>query len=642
MLYNTVVNSDELTVLSEYEYIKNRDISYQSEQMMEDELIRDLCSQGYTYLKIESEKDLIDNLRIQIEKLNDITFTDNEWDRFFNQTIKGKDIIGKTRMIQEGESKQRLHRDNGTDCNITLINKTNIYKNTMQVINQYEVDGAHKNRYDVTILINGLPMVHIELKRRGVKLREAFNQIKRYQRDSFWAGSGLYEYIQIFIISNGTETKYYSNTTRYYHSDDSPKGFYTKSDSFQFTSYWTTTKNKLISDICDFTRTFLAKRTLLNIICKYCVLTTEDKLLVMRPYQIAATEAIIQRINVAYNNNWCGSTKAGGYIFHSTGSGKTLTSFKTAQLAVGIKDIYKVFFVVDRKDLDYQTIKEYERFEEGCVDSNTSTAVLTNQINNKDRNGIPKESKIIVTTIQKLTHFLKQNPKHEIYDKHVVLFFDESHRNAFGKMHELIVKQFKKYYLFGFTGTPIFEANAIASNGLLKTTQQAFGDELHRYMLVNAINDKNVLPFRMERVNTIVEKEFVKDEMCFSIDTKGAIEASDRIKNVVEYILDNFNRVTLRNKAYTFKENVVKGFNSILAVDDINMAMAYYSEFKKRYDAGEHNLKVATIFTYEQNEGVDDVDVELGQPDQLDRSSRDFLESAIQDYATMFEIFVNP
>ena len=276
MIYNTVMNSDELTVLSEYEYIKNRDISYQSEQMMEDELIRDLCSQGYTYLKIESEKDLIDNLRIQIEKLNDITFTDNEWDRFFNQTIKGKDIIGKTRMIQEGESKQLLRRDDGSDINITLINKTNIYKNTMQVINQYEVDGSHKNRYDVTILINGLPMVHIELKRRGVKLREAFNQIKRYQRDSFWAGSGLYEYVQIFVISNGTESKYYSNTTRYYHSDDSPKGFYTKSDSFQFTSYWTTSKNKLIADICDFTKTFLAKRTLLNIICKYCVLTKQN------------------------------------------------------------------------------------------------------------------------------------------------------------------------------------------------------------------------------------------------------------------------------------------------------------------------------------------------------------------------------
>ena len=632
------MNSDELTVLSEYDYVKNRDISYQSEQMMEDELIRDLCSQGYTYLKIDSEKDLIDNLRVQIEKLNDITFTDNEWDRFFNQTIKGKDIIGKTKMIQEGESKQILYRDNGTDCNITLINKTNIYKNTMQVINQYEVDGAHKNRYDVTILVNGLPMVHIELKRRGVKLREAFNQIKRYQRDSFWAGSGLYEYVQLFVISNGTETKYYSNTTRYYHSDDSPKGFYTKSDSFQFTSYWTTSKNKLISDICDFTRTFLAKRTLLNIICKYCVLTTEDKLLVMRPYQIAATEAILQKINIAYHNTLYGSTKAGGYIWHSTGSGKTLTSFKTSQLAVNIKEIYKVFFVVDRKDLDYQTIKEYERFEEGCVDSNTSTAVLTNQINNKDKNGVPKESKIIVTTIQKLTHFMKQNPKHDIYDKHVVLIFDECHRNAFGKMHELIVKQFKKYYLFGFTGTPIFEENAIASNGLLKTTQHAFGDELHKYMLVNAINDKNVLPFRMERVNTIVEKEFVKDEMCFSIDTKGAIEASDRIKNVVEYIIDNFSRVTLRNKAYTYKDKFVKGFNSILSVDDINMAMAYYSEFKRRYDVGEHNLKVATIFTYEQNESVDDVNVELGQPDQLDTSSKDFLESAIQDYANMFGI----
>lgn len=638
MLYNAVMNSDELTVLSEYEYVKNRDISYQSEQMMEDELIRDLCSQGYTYLNIESEKDLIDNLRIQIEKLNDIIFTDNEWNRFFNQTIKGKDIIGKTRMIQEGESKQLLRRDDGSDINITLVDKTNIYKNTMQVINQYEVDGVHKNRYDVTILVNGLPMVHIELKRRGVKLREAFNQIKRYQRDSFWFGSGLYEYVQIFIISNGTETKYYSNTTRYYHSDDSQKGFYTKSDSFQFTSYWTTTKNKLISDICDFTRTFLAKRTLLNILCKYCVFTTEEKLLVMRPYQIAATEAIIQRINVAYNNNWYGSTKAGGYVFHSTGSGKTLTSFKTAQLAVGIKDIYKVFFVVDRKDLDYQTIKEYERFEEGCVDSNTSTAVLTNQINNKDKHGIPKESKIIVTTIQKLTHFLKQNPKHEIYDKHVVLFFDESHRNAFGKMHELIVKQFKKYYLFGFTGTPIFEENAIGSNGLLKTTQQAFGDELHRYMLVNAINDKNVLPFRLESVNTMKEKEMVKDEMCFAIDTKGAIEASSRIKNNVEYIINNFNRVTLRNKSYTYKDKFVKGFNSILAVDDINMAMAYYSEFKKRYDVGEHSLKVATIFTYEQNESVDEVDVELGQPDQLDKSSRDFLEGAIQDYATMFGI----
>ena len=641
MLYNQIIGSDTYTVLSEYEYYKSSEVSYQSEKMMEDELIADLCSQGYEYLTLCDEQALIDNLRNQLETLNKTRFSDSEWHRFFTTSLckKNLSVIEKTEMIQDVNTAQDFEKDDGSHQNVILIDKKNIHNNRLQVINQYEVDtGIRKNRYDVTILVNGLPTVHVELKRRGVSIREAFNQIKRYQNDSFWSGSGLYEYIQLFVISNGTETKYYSNTTRYYHSDDSPSHKRSRSDSFQFTSYWTTAKNDVLSDIKDFTRTFFEKSTLLNILTKYCVFTTERKLLVMRPYQIAATERILQQINIAYNNKFFGSVDAGGYIWHTTGSGKTLTSFKTAQLASKIDYIHKVIFVVDRKDLDYQTIREYERFEKGCVDGNKSTNVLTQQLENKDKNGFYRESKIVVTTIQKLSRFVKDHSKHYIYDKHIVFIFDECHRSQFGEMHQAIVSKFKKYYLFGFTGTPIMEVNSSSNNVLLKTTDQAFGKELHTYTIVNAISDKNVLPFRIEYVNTMREKDSIRDSVVSAIDVRSAIESPVRIHNNVEYILNNFDRLTKRDKSYSYNNQHNRGFNSIFAVDSIHMAKLYYSEFVRQLKDIDNPINVALIYTYTANEDVlsDGVDSEALDPSMLDQSSRDFLENAIKDYCHKF------
>ena len=642
MSYKQIIDSDNYTVLSEYEYHKQTDTSYQSEKMMEDELIEDLCAQGYEYLPIKSESDLICNLRKQIGMLNKTSFSDAEWDRFFNTVIKKKNasIISKAEMIQEAYTAQDLLRDNESHQNIILIDKQNIHNNRLQIINQYEVDsGSRKNRYDVTILVNGLPMVHVELKRRGVSIREAFNQIKRYQNDSFWAGCGLFEFVQLFVISNGTETKYYSNTTRYYHATSTANRLLAKSDLFQFTSYWSTAKNELLLDIKDFTRTFFAKATLLNILTKYCVFTTESKLLAMRPYQIAATERVLQQINIAYHNKLYGTVDAGGYVWHTTGSGKTLTSFKTAQLASKIDYIHKVIFVVDRKDLDYQTIKEYEKFEKGCVDGNRSTAVLQNQLENKDRNGNYKEHKIIVTTIQKLSRFIGSNAKHEIYDKHVVFIFDECHRSQFGDMHKAIVDKFKNYYMFGFTGTPIMSVNAAAGNKLVKTTAQAFGKELHIYTIVNAINDKNVLPFRVEYVNTMKEKESIRDTAVTGIDIRSAIDAPDRIRNNVRYILEHFDQQTKRNKAYSIGEKRLRGFNSIFAVESIPMARQYYAEFKRQQANVTDPLRVALIYTYTANEETNDgVDAEALDPSLLDETSRSFLDAAIKDYCNIFNM----
>jgi len=664
-IYNIVASTDEATVVAEYSALYNvRSEKYQSETDLEREFIHLLTSQGYEYITIHNEAALISNLRRQLELLNDFTFTDSEWERFFTECIANSNegIVEKTRKIQDDHI-QILKRDDGTTKNIFLLDKKNIHNNRLQVINQYEESGGkHETRYDVTILINGLPLVHVELKRRGVSIREAFNQINRYQRDSFWASSGLFEYVQIFVISNGTHTKYYSNTTRSAHIKEQSKYERQRSkktsNSFEFTSFWADANNKVIADLMDFTRTFFAKHTLLNIITKYCVFTSEDMLLVMRPYQIAAAERILSRIVVSTNYKKMGTTAAGGYIWHTTGSGKTLTSFKTAQLASALPFIDKVLFVVDRKDLDYQTIKEYDRFEKGAANGNTSTRVLQRQLEDRDEKGNPHEYKIIVTTIQKLDIFIRKNKQHDIYKKHVVIIFDECHRSQFGDMHQAITKAFKNYHIFGFTGTPIFAANASSGgNPHLKTTEQAFGEKLHTYTIVDAINDGNVLPFRIDFINTIKMPEYINDKKVYSIDKEKALADPQRISEIVSYVLEHFDQKTKRNSFYTFsakweepdKKNPKKiiekretrrvaGFNSIFAADSIPMAIRYYNEFKKQIAEKNRNLIIATIFSFSANEYEPDglLPDEDFNIENLDQSSRDFLESAIKDYNKTF------
>ena len=546
-------------------------------------------------------------------------------------------IVEKTRKIQEDNIKV-LKKDDGTSKNITLIDKKCIHNNRLQVINQYvENSGNYDNRYDVTILVNGLPLVHVELKRRGVALKEAFNQINRYQRDSFWAGSGLYEYIQIFVISNGTSTKYYSNTTRESHIKEqtSTRNKSKKtSNSFEFTSFWADSNNKVIPDLVDFTRTFFAKHTILNILTKYCVFTSEDLLLVMRPYQIVATERILNRIQVATNYKKMGTIEASGYIWHTTGSGKTLTSFKTAQLASKLEYIDKVLFVVDRKDLDYQTMKEYDRFQKGAANGNRSTKVLQKQLEDTT-------SKIIVTTIQKLSEFVKRNKNHPVYQKHMVLIFDECHRSQFGDMHKMIVQNFKNYHLFGFTGTPIFAKNTgRTTNPDFCTTEQAFGEKLHTYTIVDAINDGNVLPFRIDYINTIKAKEGMTDKEVEAINTEEALSSPERVSNVVSYIIEHFDQKTKRNSFYDLKGQRVNGFNSMFAVASIPMAKKYYLEFKKQLEEKQKDLTIATIYSYAQNEedtsdGI--LDDEGFETDLLDKSSREFLDFAINEYNKKFK-----
>lgn len=629
---NLISENTESTVVSEYVPEIRKSDAFQSEEALEKEFIRLLCSQGYTYLQINSEDDLIINLRNQIERLNEYKFSDNEWNEFFNTYLANKNegIKEKTRTIQEDNIKA-FRKEDGTTKNITLIDKTNIHNNQVQIINQYENTGNYDNRYDVTILVNGLPLVHIELKRRGVAIREAFNQIDRYQRDSFWANSGLYEYVQIFVISNGTSTKYYSNTTRFSHIEEfanGKRGGKKTSNSFEFTSYWADGKNKRIEDLVDFTKTFLTKHALLNILTKYCVFTEEQLLLVMRPYQITATERIINKIVISSHYKKYGSIDGGGYIWHTTGSGKTLTSFKTAQLASKLDCIDKVLFVVDRKDLDYQTMKEYDRFEKGAANSNKSTAILKKQL--EDSN-----CKIIITTIQKLAIFVKQNKAHPVYQEKICMIFDECHRSQFGELHSAITKAFRKYHIFGFTGTPIFVENAGRSitHIDLSTTKQAFGDCLHTYTIIDAINDGNVLPFKVDIVKTISEKTSLDDKDVSDIDRDAALKDPRRISEIVTYIRDHFDQKTKRVNG--------KGFNSIFATSSIEYAKLYYKEFKEQQkDLPEaQRLKVATIFSYGANEeldGVSLVDENSDDCSELDQSSRDFLELAICDYNLMF------
>ena len=674
-VFNIVASMNEITVVSEYIPESRHSDSYQNEADLEKELIRMLIEQGYEYLQIHTETELIVNLRKMIEQLNTYNFTDTEWERFFHKYIANANegIVEKTRTIQE-DAVKNMERDDGSTKNITLLDKKNIHNNRLQVLNQYQVsqnEGAKfDNRYDVTILVNGFPLIHVELKRRGVAIREAFNQLNRYQRDSFWAGSGLYEYVQIFVISNGTHTKYYSNTTRFAHIKEKKKNTYKgkkTSNSFEFTSFWADANNKVISDLVDFTKTFLSKHTILNVLTKYCVFTSEELLLVMRPYQIVAAEKILNRIEIATNYKKLGTLEAGGYVWHTTGSGKTLTSFKTAQLASQLEFVDKVLFVVDRKDLDYQTMKEYDRFQKGAANSNTSTAILKKQLENDD-------AKIIITTIQKLDHFIRRNKGHEVFDKHIVLVFDECHRSQFGDMHTAITKNFKKYHIFGFTGTPIFADNAASGKNInLRTTPQAFGDRLHTYTIVDAINDENVLPFRIDYITTIKNKGEGQDKQVSAIDTEKALLEPQRITEIVKYILEHFDQKTKRNKErFDFsklmnvqevassraksrnkveevKESVrMKGFNSIFAVSSIDAAKLYYSEFKKQMAdlpetalAGQpHRLRVATIYSYGVNEVENDDFVENENSENtegLDKSSRDFLEMAIDDYNKIYK-----
>lgn len=637
-----VAQNSNSTVVSEFVHDATmvRDAGYQSEADLERAFINQLKLQEYEHIIVKSEADLIANLRIQLEALNNFTFTDIEWERFFTSTLANpnQSIQEKTFTIQE-DYKKSFTLDDGSTKNIYLIKKDNIHDNKLQVINQYATeDGQRANRYDVTILVNGLPLVHIELKRRGVAIQEAFNQINRYNRESFWASSGLFEYVQIFVISNGTHTKYYSNTTRSQHVKDTTEGSAKTgkrtSNSFEFTSWWADATNRPITDLVDFAKTFFAKHTILNILTKYCVFTTDQLLLVMRPYQIVATEQILNRIEVSTNYKRLGTVEAGGYIWHTTGSGKTLTSFKTAQLVSKLINVEKVIFVVDRKDLDYQTMREYDKFEKGAANSNTSTAILTKQL------GDPN-AKIIVTTIQKLDRFISRNTNHTIFEGHVVLIFDECHRSQFGDMHNAITKAFKNYHIFGFTGTPIFAKNA-SSGGHpdLKTTEQAFGDKLHTYTIVNAIADKNVLPFKVDYVSTVREAEDIEDKKVNDIDREAILAAPERISNIVKYIREHFDQKTKRNTYYKLKDRRLAGFNSIFAVSSIEVAKMYYAEFQKQLAGlpSDKQLKIATIYSFGVNDEDADGMIDENSEDTsgLDVSSRDFLDSAITDYNRMF------
>lgn len=674
--YNIIAEQAEMTVMAHYDVHPREAESFQSEAALEAKLIKQLVAQGYDNPHIVDEPSLIANLRLQLERLNNYQFSDAEWKRLLDTEIANDamDIEAKTALIQKADTIVSLKRDNGEPKNIKLIDKRNLGNNRMQVIHQYVPSGGTaKNRYDVTILVNGLPMVHIELKRRGGTLREAFNQIDRYQRESFWAGKALFEYVQIFVISNGTQTKYYSNTTRTAREKETDKaksaGRKIESNSFEFTSYWSDAENNIISDLEDFAYTFLRKQTLLNVLTKYCVFTVDGLLMAMRPYQIAATERILLRIDTAIKNRWQGTTKAGGYIWHTTGSGKTLTSFKTAQLAAKMDNVKKVLFVVDRKDLDYQTMKEYDNFEKDCANSNSNSEILKRQL--KD-----KSATIIITTIQKLTIVLKKKTDDELkllLNENVVLIFDECHRSQFGDMHKLVSKSFKKYMMFGFTGTPIFAENAsIVKDGLMQTTSQLFGGELdsrgqhirplHTYTIVDAIRDKNVLKFHVDYIKTMKEKEGVEDKQVESINEKKAITSPKRINIITDYILNHFDQKTKHKEKYNLTKilnvgDVVKygkdaeekkdkmsasGFNSILAVESVAMAKEYYLALKKKMAEPERRqLKIATIFTYEANEASNVVIGMSGEDPagigDLDATSKEFLQNvAIKDYNEMF------
>lgn len=618
--YNTIAESNNFIVLDDYEkysVLNEPSVVYQTESSLEREFIQDLVNQGYEYLPdLNTPEALLANVRVQLQVLNDVVFTNSEWDRYVEEYLdKPSDsLVEKTRKLQDDYIYDFVF-DDGHIKNIYLVDKHNLSRNKVQVIKQFIQEGTHLNRYDVTILVNGLPLVQVELKKRGVAIREAFNQVHRYSKESFNTNNSLYKYIQIFVISNGTDSRYFANTVE------------RNKNSFDFTMNWAKSNNTLIKDLKDFTATFFQKNTLLNIILTYSVFDSNDTLLIMRPYQIAATERILWKIKSSYQAKKWSTTEGGGYVWHTTGSGKTLTSFKAARLATQLDFIDKVFFVVDRKDLDYQTMKEYQRFSPDSVNGSESTAGLKRNIDKDD-------NKIIVTTIQKLNNLMKSESDLPIYQKQVVFIFDEAHRSQFGEAQKQLKKKFKKYYQFGFTCTPIFPENALGSD----TTASVFGRELHSYVITDAIRDEKVLKFKVDYNNVRplfkgIETE--QDEKKLSAaENKSALLHPARIKEISLYILDNFKIKTHRSIGAS------KGFNAMFAVSSVDAAKCYYEELNKLQQGSEKPLKIATIFSFAANEeqsAIGEIIDENFEPAAMDVSAKEFLTNAINDYNAMFK-----
>lgn len=617
--YNTIAESNNFIVLDDYtkyNELHEPAATYQSEASLEREFIQDLLSLGYEYRPdISTPEALMANVRMKIQELNEMEFTDKEWMRFVEEYLDkpGDTLIDKTRKIHDNHIYDFVF-DDGHIKNIYLADKQNIARNKVQVINQFEQTGTQANRYDVTILVNGLPLVQIELKRRGVAIREAFNQVHRYSKESFNCDNSLFKYIQVFVISNGTDSRYFANTVE------------RNKNSFDFTMNWARVNNVPIKDLKDFTETFFQKNTLLNVIFTYSVFDTNNTLLIMRPYQIAATERMLWKIRSAHQAKKWSTTDGGGYIWHTTGSGKTLTSFKAARLATQLDFIDKVFFVVDRKDLDYQTMKEYQRFSPDSVNGSDSTAGLKRNIDKED-------NKIIVTTIQKLNNLMKSEDNLPVYQKQVVFIFDECHRSQFGEAQKQLRKKFKKYYQFGFTGTPIFPENANGS----ETTAGVFGRELHSYVITDAIRDEKVLKFKVDYNNVRPRFKDIETELdeqkLSAAENKQALLHPSRINEISQYILQNFRIKTHRN------EGVNKGFNAMFAVSSVDAAKCYYEELNRLQKDTEKPLKIATIFSFAANEeqgAKGDIADENFEPSAMDLSAKEFLTKAINDYNAMF------
>ncbi len=619
-MYNAIAESNNFIVLDKYDkhsYTYEPAAGYQTEAALEREFIQDLVNLGYeNAFHIKSLDQMLANARIQIQALNDMSFTDSEWVRFCEEYLNkaSDDLVAKTHKIQNNHIYDFVF-DDGHIQNIYIVDKKDIARNKVQVISQFEQKGTHANRYDVTILVNGLPLVQVELKKRGVAIREAFNQVHRYSKESLNAESSLFKYVQLFVISNGTDTRYFANTVE------------RNKNSFDFTMNWAKADNNLIKDLKDFTATFFQKQTILNVILTYSVFDVSNTLLIMRPYQIAAAERILWKIRSAYNAKKWSTLEGGGYIWHTTGSGKTLTSFKAARLATELEFIDRVFFVVDRKDLDYQTMKEYQRFSPDSVNGSDNTVGLKRNIEKKD-------NKIIVTTIQKLNNLMKSEPNLDIYDKQVVFIFDEAHRSQFGEAQKNLKKKFKKYYQFGFTGTPIFPQNALGAD----TTASVFGRELHSYVITDAIRDEKVLKFKVDYNDVRPQFKSIEQEQdekkLSAAENKKAFLHPARIKEISHYIIKNYRLKTHRNQAGN------RGFNAMFAVSSVDAAKMYYEALNALQKDSERPLKIATIFSYAANEeqsAIGEIVDETFEPSAMDSTAKEFLSQAIGDYNAMFK-----
>ncbi len=619
--YKTIAESNNFIVLDNYKKfseVNETPVGYQTEADLEKQLIQDLQNQGYEYLpNLTNQKSMLANVRTQLQKLNDMQFTDPEWQRFIEEYLDkpSDNLLDKTRKLHDNYIYDFVF-DDGHIQNIYLVDKKSILRNKVQVISQFEQKGTHANRYDVTILVNGLPLVQVELKKRGVAIREAFNQVHRYSKESFNTNNSLFKYLQIFVISNGTDSRYFANTVQ------------RNKNSYDFTMNWAKSDNSLIKDLKDFTATFFQKRTLLNVLLKYSVFDVNDTLLIMRPYQIAATERILWKIKSSFNTKNWSNTGGSGYIWHTTGSGKTLTSFKAARLATKLDFIDKVFFVVDRKDLDFQTMKEYQRFSPDSVNGSDSTAGLKRNINKED-------NKIIVTTIQKLNNLMKSESDLSIYQKQVVFIFDEAHRSQFGEAQKNLKKKFKKYYQFGFTGTPIFPQNALGS----ETTASVFGHELHSYVITDAIRDEKVLKFKVDYNDVRPQFRGIETELdekkLSAAENKKALLHPTRITEISQYILNNYRQKTHRTKGGN------NGFNAMFAVSSVDAAKCYYDEINKLQKDSDKPLKIATIFSFAANEAqnsIGEIPDENFEPTAMDVSAKEFLTKAINDYNSMFKM----